>query len=265
MQSAESIDFSSSNLGGNITKLFQRLPQCYPNKLKEMHLRDNKFSGVLPNWIGRWTSLVTLDFSYNQLMDLCPLLSVHWIILLTWTSVAIISMVWLPMNTLLTKLKFIDLSRNSLKIMLDPEWLPPFRLENALITSCQMGPLFPVWLQSQVDIIKLDISNASIFDRLPDWFSTVFQMAWRLDISKNAISGTLLKKLDKYDITRGIVHEFEPSNRSDTSVASKSESIRHVQEPFIRATTIKHWSHRSYSESVLKSYHWTYSPIYLWI
>jgi hypothetical protein len=52
--------------------------------------------------------------------------------------------------------------------MLDPEWLPPFRLENALITSCQMGPLFPVWLQSQVDIIKLDISNASIFDRLPD-------------------------------------------------------------------------------------------------
>jgi Leucine-rich repeat (LRR) protein len=72
MQSAESIDFSSSNLDGNITKLFQRLPQCYPNKLKEMHLRDNKFSGVLPNWIGRWTSLVTLDLSYNQLTGPMP-------------------------------------------------------------------------------------------------------------------------------------------------------------------------------------------------
>ncbi|CAO2151489.1 unnamed protein product [Urochloa humidicola] len=91
----------------------------------------------------------------------------------------------------LTRLKNIALSGNSLKIVVDPEWSPIFRLEYASFASCHMGPLFPSWLRSQTHIDELIISSASIFDRLPDWFVMTFQKANGLDISNNGISGTL--------------------------------------------------------------------------
>jgi len=91
----------------------------------------------------------------------------------------------------LTRLRHIDLSGNSFKIVVDQEWWPPFRLESANFASCHMGPLFPTWLQSQTHILELNIAGASIFDRLPAWFVTTFSKALRLDISNNGINGTL--------------------------------------------------------------------------
>jgi Leucine-rich repeat (LRR) protein len=67
----ESIDFSNSNFDGNTTDLF-RLPQCSPNKLKELSLGNNNFNAVLPNWIGRWTTLRFLDLSRNNLSGPVP-------------------------------------------------------------------------------------------------------------------------------------------------------------------------------------------------
>ena len=91
----------------------------------------------------------------------------------------------------LKNLTSIDLSSNSLKIKVDPECMPTFRLEKAAFTSCQMGPRFPAWLQSQAGIDELFMSNTSIFDRLPDWFVTTFSKTRILQISNNGISGTL--------------------------------------------------------------------------
>jgi Leucine-rich repeat (LRR) protein len=45
----ERIDFSESDFYGNITDLFQILPQCSPNKLRELDLWFNNFNGILPN------------------------------------------------------------------------------------------------------------------------------------------------------------------------------------------------------------------------
>ena len=87
------------------------------------------------------------------------------------------------------------MSGNILKIVVGPEWLPPFKLQRATFASCQMGPLFPAWLRFQTNIDNLDISNTSIFDRLPDWFATTFSNATELYISNNGIDGTLPKKL----------------------------------------------------------------------
>jgi Leucine-rich repeat (LRR) protein len=68
----ERIDFSESYFYGNITDLFQILPQCSPNKPKELDLCFSNFSGVLPNWIGRWTTLRILDLSGNHLSGPVP-------------------------------------------------------------------------------------------------------------------------------------------------------------------------------------------------
>jgi len=86
-------------------------------------------------------------------------------------------------------------SRNSLKIEVHPDWLPPFRLDHTSFKSCHMGPLFPSCLQSHTDIQVLYtvyiISSTSISDLIPHWFPTSFLNAKDLDISNNRINGTL--------------------------------------------------------------------------
>jgi Leucine-rich repeat (LRR) protein len=62
---------SSSDMNGDITEFFEHLPQC-SQKLKELHLDNNDFTGVIPNWIGGWASLVILDLSNNQINGSVP-------------------------------------------------------------------------------------------------------------------------------------------------------------------------------------------------
>jgi len=194
----ERIDFSESDFYGNITDLFQILPQCSPNKLKELDLWFINFSGVLPNWIGRWTTLRILDLSGNYLSGPVPyeLGALNNLEYLDLSDNNLDGVITHQHFSGLKKLKHIDLSLNSLKIAVGPEWLPPFRLDSAYFASCQMGPLFPTWLQSQVNILLLDMSNTSIFDRLPDWFATTFSKATSLCLSSNGINGTLPTNLE---------------------------------------------------------------------
>jgi hypothetical protein len=70
----------------------------------------------------------------------------------------------------LTKLDYLNLSQNSLKLNFAEDWVPPFRLVEAHLGSCDMGPRFPAWLKWQVDMRQLDISNNRINDVLPPWF-----------------------------------------------------------------------------------------------
>jgi Leucine-rich repeat (LRR) protein len=88
------------------------------------------------------------------------------------------------------------LSYNQLKIVVGSEWLPTFRLQDAVFASCHMGPPFPAWLKSQVDLLWLDISSTHIGDRLPDWFCNTFSKAVILDFSNNQISGGLPINMD---------------------------------------------------------------------
>jgi len=88
-------------------------------------------------------------------------------------------------------LSYIDLSYNALKIELRSDWQPPSRLTTAHFAACQMGPMFPGWLQWHVSITDLDISSAGIADRLPQWFSDAFRNVELLNISNNQLSGGL--------------------------------------------------------------------------
>ncbi|URD95088.1 LRR receptor-like serine threonine-protein kinase [Musa troglodytarum] len=55
--------------------------------------------------------------------------------------------------------------------------------------SCKQGPEFPAWLQSQINISEIDISNASIVDAMPNWFWSLISTAEFVNISGNQISG----------------------------------------------------------------------------
>ncbi|CAN6278081.1 unnamed protein product [Urochloa humidicola] len=211
----ESLDLGYNDLNGDIIQL---LPHCSLNKLKELHLGRNNLTGVLSDWIGRrWScllilelfsnrftgpvlseigmlsNLLTLDLSYNEFTGPVPseIGKLNKLTDMDLSNNNLTGVINHEHLAALTNLTTIDLSGNYLKVTVDPEWLPLFRLEYANFATCEMGPLFPVWLQMQEDIVYLNISRVSIFDRLPDWFFTAYSNANTLDISNNAIRGTL--------------------------------------------------------------------------
>ncbi|BAT14472.1 Os11g0559100 [Oryza sativa Japonica Group] len=190
---------------GDIAEIFDSLPQCSPNQqLKEVHLAGNHITGMIPNGIGRLTSLVTLDLFNNNITGKVP------------SEIGMLTNLknlYLHNNHLdgvitekhfarLINLKSIYLCYNSLKIVVDPEWLPPFRVEKAYFSSCWMGPKFPAWLQSQVYIVELIMNDAGIDDTFPDWFSTTFSKATFLEISNNQIGGELPTDMENMSVKR---------------------------------------------------------------
>ncbi|CAO2149062.1 unnamed protein product [Urochloa humidicola] len=217
-----SLDACFSN--GNIADLIEELPQCSSeNKLLELSLGSNHLTGNIPNLMGQFTSLVRLDLSVNNITGPLPSFIGHL------TSLRFIDLsynhlsghvpyeisrlsnlvsLFLKNNDLdgvikedhfdsIRSLQFIDLSYNSLKFDLSSQWQPPFRLISADFATCQMGPLFPAWLQWQADIIEIDISSAGInIDSLPNWFPSSLPNLQYLNISNNDVKGHLPKHME---------------------------------------------------------------------
>uniref|UniRef100_A0A0E0MGE7 Leucine-rich repeat-containing N-terminal plant-type domain-containing protein n=1 Tax=Oryza punctata TaxID=4537 RepID=A0A0E0MGE7_ORYPU len=186
----ENLDLSNNNFN-------QPLASCwfwYLTSLKYLDLSENNIVGSLPAAVRKFTSLDTLDLFQNQLTGSVP----YEISKLT--SLVEIN---LSLNNLtgeiteehlagLKSLKSINLYPNHyLKIVVFNEWLPPFRLEVAIFESCQLGPMFPSWLQWMVDIKVLDICYTGITGQLPHWFWTTLSKATELVLSSNKISGSL--------------------------------------------------------------------------
>jgi Leucine-rich repeat (LRR) protein len=57
--------------------------------------------------------------------------------------------------------------------------------------SCALGPRFPSWLQSQKDLRRLILSNASISDVIPSWFWSLCSQFYYIDFSQNQFRGNI--------------------------------------------------------------------------
>ncbi|XP_074336030.1 receptor-like protein EIX2 [Apium graveolens] len=159
--------------------------------LEDLYLNGNNFFGSLPDFTG-CLSLRTLLLGMNQFTD--------------WETQSIgelsnLYQLEIQMNMIsstisehhlskLYSLKLINASFNSLIFNMSSEWLPPFRLEELSLSSCKLGPKFPVWIRNQTDIISLDFSSTQISDTLPIWFSNISSKVQKLDLSSNKIRGT---------------------------------------------------------------------------
>jgi hypothetical protein len=65
----EILDLSENVMNGDIV-LMEGLLQCTHEKLLELHSNENDFIGILPNFIGEFSSLSMLDLSKTILLDL---------------------------------------------------------------------------------------------------------------------------------------------------------------------------------------------------
>ncbi|XP_034711252.1 receptor-like protein EIX2 isoform X2 [Vitis riparia] len=189
MTSLAYVELSLNQLEGEIPKSLRDL--C---NLQELWLSQNNLTGLkekdylaCPN-----NTLEILDLSYNQLKGSFPDLS----------GFSQLRELHLEFNQLngtvsanhlfgLSNLSVLDLSFNSLTFNISLELVPQFQAQSIMLPSCKLGPRFPNWLQTQEDLLELDISASGISDVIPNWFWNLTSHLQWLNISNNHISGTL--------------------------------------------------------------------------
>ncbi|CAN1813904.1 Receptor-like protein EIX2 [Linum perenne] len=139
------------------------------SNLRELGLGNNQLNGTLPESLSMLSNLAVLDVSFNHLTG-------------------IVSEAHFSKMDLLSELR---LSSNSIILNISSSWVPNFQLRRIDLGSCQVGPSFPPWLESQRIIIRLDLSNASISDDIPSWFWDIIGEIGLLNLSMNHIRGQL--------------------------------------------------------------------------
>ncbi|KAE8077810.1 hypothetical protein FH972_016336 [Carpinus fangiana] len=154
---------SNNNISGEVLDL-SRFPL-----LRELHLSHNRLNGNLTKGMGILSELQILDVSSNSLDG--DVTEAH--------------------LSNLSNLNHLDFSSNSLSLKFSPAWVPPFHLDTINLGSCNLGPAFPQWLQTQKNFSWLDISNARISDTIPSWFWDLSSRTQSLNLSYNHITGTI--------------------------------------------------------------------------
>ncbi|RHN57355.1 putative non-specific serine/threonine protein kinase [Medicago truncatula] len=163
------LDLSSNKLSEGLSVILHNLSVgCAKHSLKELDLSKNQITGTVPD-ISGFSSLVTLHLDANNLEGV-----------ITEFHFKNISM-----------LKYLNLGSNSLALIFSEKWVPPFQLFYIYLSSCNLGPSFPKWLQSQKQLQALDISNAGISDVVPIWFWTQATNISFMNISYNNLTGTI--------------------------------------------------------------------------
>ncbi|CAH9129711.1 unnamed protein product [Cuscuta epithymum] len=141
---------------------------CPNHPLQELRLSENRFTGLFPD-LNMFPSLATLDLSSNLLGGV---ISEHHLVTFS-------------------KLRYLALSSNNFTFNVSSAWRPPFQLQYIYLRSCNLGPKFPNWLRTQVNIRELDISHNAISESIPSWFWNTTTHFALFNISNNGLKGRI--------------------------------------------------------------------------
>ncbi|CAL5004957.1 unnamed protein product [Urochloa decumbens] len=211
MKGLQILDLADNKLKGNISGWLEQM-----ESLRVLDLSKNSLFGDVPASIGNLSNLTNLDISFNSFKGTVS--ELHFLNL--------------------SRLHTLVMSSNSLKIIMNHRWLPPFQLRELGMHSCLVGPRFPTWLQSQTRIEKIDVGNTGISGKLPDWIWNFSSSLRSLNVSRNNITGKLpasleqLKKLTtlsmRYNQLEGSIPDLPTSIQlSDLSHNYLSGSLPH--------------------------------------
>ncbi|XP_042377572.1 receptor-like protein EIX2 [Zingiber officinale] len=175
----EDLDLSENNIGGELTNLLDGLSKCpQGSKLQSFVVSHNNFTGSISTGLGQLTQLQDLYVSSNSLQG--NMTDAHF--------------------SQLTNLWGLDISYNSLNLILLDDWLPPFHAYKIDMSYCHLGTRFPSWIRTQTTLQELSLSGVGLYGNIPSWFSDfIFNNSQlHLDISSNFLNGQLPSSLSTY-------------------------------------------------------------------
>ncbi|PWA95292.1 leucine-rich repeat protein [Artemisia annua] len=190
--SLESLSLADTGVFGHLPNQIGKLIHLLLS-LQVLDLSYNTLNGSLPYSIGRLSCFQVLELSLNRLNGNLPnsLGQLSKLEVLVFSSNLMTGVVTEAHFAKLVNLYYLKGKGNSL--ILRPQhanWIPPFQLEYLFLNSWVLGPQFPPWLQSQRELVYLDISNTSISSPIHESFWSSFPVLTYLDMSKNEIQGT---------------------------------------------------------------------------
>ncbi|CAI0546225.1 unnamed protein product [Linum tenue] len=235
------VDFGS-RFSGDISGLLNSFTGCQTVSLEMLNLNSNDLVGELPDSIGLFKNLKHLDLAYNSLWGSIPAsignLSALEVLYLhsnkmngsipesfgrlsELRDLNLIANSWQGVITeahlmKLTRLESLMLSSSSLVFKVDPQWIPPFRLDYLQLEDCTVGPPFSTWLQVQNRLTQVKLQNVGISDTIPkEWFSELSAEILVMDLSENQIRGELPEelvspKLEMLDLSSNRFEGFLP-------------------------------------------------------
>ncbi|KAM4099895.1 hypothetical protein ACB094_05G027300 [Castanea mollissima] len=160
--------------------------------LRFLDLNDNSISGSIPSSIGNLSSMEILFLHHNKLNGTVPkslgLLSS--LVSLGIYDNSLTGTLGEEHFSKLLHLEELGISHNAhLFLNVNSNWVPPFQLIQALMSSCKVGPKFPTWLQTQRFLRVLDMSKTEISDKVPSWFWNWTSNIETINLSNNHIEG----------------------------------------------------------------------------
>ncbi|PRQ54574.1 putative non-specific serine/threonine protein kinase [Rosa chinensis] len=179
------------------------------SSLNTLDLRNNIFNCSIPQSLGKLSQLVSLYLSYNSWEG--NLTEAHFINLTKLESFAVSTAQPVPI----------------IFNLIDYEWIPPFKLHHIEMHNCRVGPGFPVWLQSQTELVWVSLKNAGISGPIPEeWLFKISPQIYWLDLSSNQISGKLPFRFNSFPNLDSIVLSH---NQFDGTIPSSICSIQSLQ------------------------------------
>ncbi|XP_061998648.1 receptor-like protein EIX2 [Rosa rugosa] len=206
LRSLQHLDLSYNSFWGSIPEfIISNL-----SSLQTLDLSDNIFNGSIPQSLGKLSQLVSLYLSYNSWEG--NLTEAHFINLTKLESFAVSTAQPVPI----------------IFNLIDYEWIPPFKLHHIEMHNCRVGPGFPVWLQSQTELVWVSLKNAGISGPIPEeWVFKISSQIHGLDLSSNQISGKLPFRFNSFLNLRSIVLSH---NQFDGTIPSSICSIQSLSE-----------------------------------
>ncbi|CAN6569158.1 unnamed protein product [Malus baccata var. baccata] len=139
------------------------------SSLEKLDVSGNQFNGTFTEVIGQLKMLTDLDISNNSLEG----------------AVSKVSF------SNLTKLKHFIANGNSFTLKTSRDWVPPFQLEILQLDSWHLGPEWPMWLRTQMQLTHLRLSCTGISSTVPTWFWNLTSQVQYLNLSHNQLYGQI--------------------------------------------------------------------------